>query len=75
MIQIKQARSAIVNFIADNRDTYRALLPLSDIHNGQAQGFPSNCDDNAQFDEYLRLLAQDGIWGGELGGDCQIVSE
>ena len=64
--QAGEVRMAIVNFIADNRDVYRALLPLSDIHNGQSQEYPLNLDEFAQFDEYLHLLAKDGIWGGEL---------
>lgn len=60
-----EVREAIVNFIAGNRDVFQALLPLSDIHPSQSDNGPLDRNENAQLDEYLRLLAKTRVWGGE----------
>jgi OTU-like cysteine protease len=52
--------------MADNRDVFKAMLPLRDVHDSQSGKLALRWDEDAQFDEYLRLLAKDGTWGGEL---------
>jgi len=60
-----KVREAIVNFMAGNRDVFKAMLPLSDIHPSQSDNGPLDRNENAQLDEYHRLLAKTRVWGGE----------
>lgn len=69
--QAGEVRRAIVNFTADNRDVYRALLPLSDIHNGQSKELPLNCDESAQFEEYLASARSKWNLGRRVGKPCR----
>jgi OTU-like cysteine protease len=63
--QVDEVREAVVNFMADTRDVFKAMLPLNDIHDSQSKEFPLSWEENAQLDEYLRLLAKKGVWGEE----------
>jgi hypothetical protein len=62
----EELRKTVVEFMADNRDVFKAMLPLRDVHDSQSGKLALRWDEDAQFDEYLRLLARDGTWGGEL---------
>jgi hypothetical protein len=56
----------VVEFRADNRDVLQAKLPLRDVHDSQSGKPALRWDEDAQFDEYIRLLTRDGTRGGEL---------
>ena len=49
--------------MAGNRDSFKAMLPLQDGLRHDAKASLEDMD--SQFDEYLRLLAKNGEWGGE----------
>lgn len=59
-------RKTVVEYMADNRNVFEAMLPLRDVHDSQSGKLALRWDEDAQFDKYLRLLARDGTWGGEL---------
>ncbi|KAH7273286.1 hypothetical protein B0J15DRAFT_96574 [Fusarium solani] len=63
--QADNIREAIVNFMARNRDVFKAMLPLNDIHPSQGQEDSLDCDENSRLERYLLLLTKKGVWGGE----------
>lgn len=64
--QADNIREAIVNFMARNRDVFKAMLPLDDIHPGQGQEEDSlDWDEDSRLERYLILLTKKGVWGGE----------
>lgn len=58
--QQSEVRQTIVQFITDNQDDYKDLVPLADIQGNRHQNLSPGLDD------YLRVLAKNGVWGGEL---------
>ncbi|KAF4471394.1 saccharopine dehydrogenase, partial [Fusarium albosuccineum] len=63
--QADNIREAIINFMAGNRDVFKAMLPLNDIHPSQGQEDSFDWDENVRLERYLLLLAKKGVWGGE----------
>jgi hypothetical protein len=61
----EELRKTVVEFMADNRDIFKAMLPFRDVHDSQSGKVALRWDEDALFDEHLRLLARDETWGGE----------
>ena len=61
----EELRKTVIEYMADNRNVFKAILPLRDAHGSQTGELALRWDEDAQFDEYLRLLARDETWGGE----------
>ncbi|KAJ3526570.1 hypothetical protein NM208_g11126 [Fusarium decemcellulare] len=63
--QADNIREAIITFMADNRDVFKTMLPLNDIHPSQGQEDSFDWNENVRLERYLLLLAKKGVWGGE----------
>ena len=61
----EELRKTVIEYMADNRNVSKAILPLRDAHGSQTGELALCWDEDAQFDEYLRLLARDETWGGD----------
>jgi hypothetical protein len=57
----EKLRKTVIEFMAHDRDIFKAMLPLRDVYDRQHGKVALRRDEDAQFDEYLRLLAGDGI--------------
>ena len=75
LTQSNQIRQAAVHYMAENRDTFKNMLPLDDLV-GRSALKRLCCKDaevlrgedvgkDAQFNQYLDLLAENNTWGGE----------
>ena len=53
----EELRKTVVEYMADNRNVFKAILPLRDDHGSQSGELALRWDEDAEFDEYLRLLA------------------
>lgn len=54
----EELRKTVVEYMADNRNVFKAMLPLRDVHDSQSGELALRWDEDAQFDEYLRLLVE-----------------